>query len=366
MKRKSRKKGGAARVALIVLCVFLALILVALIAGAIYLDSLMNLIGRVNSDTQSTMSSSEEQEYLDSLTDPTQATDGSDQGEETYPSIDPTDVTWATSTDPVIQTENIINILIIGQDAREGQSRQRSDSMILCTVNKTKKTLTLTSFMRDLYVQIPGKQDNRINASYAFGGMNLLDETLAVNFGVHVDGNVEVDFTGFMDIVDMLGGIDIELTQAEANYLNQRGNWDVNPGSAGKWKLKEGMNHLTGEQALAYSRIRYVGNADFGRTERQRKVLTILVDKCKNLNILELNSLLQKVLPMITTDLNNSEILGYALEVFPLLSDLTIETLRIPANGAYSGQTIRGMSVLVPDLEKNRELLKAVMAETGE
>jgi anionic cell wall polymer biosynthesis LytR-Cps2A-Psr (LCP) family protein len=174
---------------------------------------------------------------------------------------------------------------------------------------------------------------------------------------------VEVDFTGFMDIVDMLGGIDIELSQKEADYLNSRGNWDVNPGSAGKWKLKAGMNHLTGEQALAYSRIRAVGNADFGRTDRQRKVLTILVNKCKDLNMIELNNLLQKVLPMITTDLSNSEILGYALEVFPLLSNLTIETMRIPANGAYKSQSIRGMSVLVPDLTKNRELLKTIMAE---
>ena len=363
MNRKRKKKGGATRVALIILCVFLALILVALIAGSIYLDSMMNLIGKVDSNTQSTMSSSEEQEYLDSLTEPTETADATVDSTEDIPTMDPTDVTWATSTDPVVQTENIINILIIGQDARKGENRQRSDSMILCTVNKTKKTLTLTSFMRDMYVQIPGKQDNRINASYAMGGMKLLDETLAVNFGVHVDGNVEVDFTGFMDIVDMLGGIDIELTQAEANYLNKNGNWDINPSSAGKWKLKEGMNHLTGEQALAYSRVRKVGNADYGRTERQRKVLTILVNKCKDLNILELNGLLQKVLPMITTDLNNSEILGYALEVFPMLSGLTIETLRIPADGAYSSQSIRGMAVLVPDLEKNRELLKTVMTE---
>ena len=363
MNRKRKKKGSAARVALIVLCVFLALILVGLIAGSIYLESMMNLIGKVDSNTQSTMSSEEEQAYLDSLTEPSASADATEASTEEIPTMDPTDVTWATSTDPVVQTENVINILIIGQDARKGESRQRSDSMILCTVNKTKKTLTLTSFMRDMYVQIPGKQDNRINASYAMGGMNLLDETLAVNFGIYVDGNVEVDFTGFMDIVDMLGGIDIELTKKEADYLNTRGNWDVNPSSAGKWKLKEGMNTLTGEQALAYSRIRYVGNGDFGRTERQRKVLTILVNKCKDLNILELNALLQKVLPMITTDLTNSEILSYALEVFPLLSGLTIQTLRIPADGAYSNQSIRGMAVLVPDLEKNRDLIKAALAE---
>ena len=103
----------------------------------------------------------------------------------------------AEETDDKTDTSNIKSILLIGQDKREGQSRQRSDSMILATLDKDQKTISLTSFMRDLYVAIPGYSSTRINAAYAYGGMDLLDETLTQNFGVEIDGNVEVDFEVF-------------------------------------------------------------------------------------------------------------------------------------------------------------------------
>ncbi|MFQ9799037.1 MAG: LCP family protein [Clostridia bacterium] len=100
----------------------------------------------------------------------------------------------------------MVNILLIGQDRREGEGRQRSDSMILATINKKSQSIYLTSFMRDMYVPIPGYSDNRINAAYAFGGMDLLDDTIETNFGIHIDGNVEVDFSGFKTLIDMMGG----------------------------------------------------------------------------------------------------------------------------------------------------------------
>ena len=96
-----------------------------------------------------------------------------------------------------MQDKDIVNLLLIGQDRREGQDRQRADSMIMVTLNKKTKQISMTSFMRDLYVQIPGYSDNRINATYAFGGMDLLDSTLNTNFGVEIAGNVEVDFGEF-------------------------------------------------------------------------------------------------------------------------------------------------------------------------
>lgn len=112
----------------------------------------------------------------------------------------------AEETDDKTDTSNIKSILLIGQDKREGQSRQRSDSMILATLDKDQKTISLTSFMRDLYVAIPGYSSTRINAAYAYGGMDLLDETLTQNFGVEIDGNVEVDFEVFQVLVDKVGG----------------------------------------------------------------------------------------------------------------------------------------------------------------
>lgn len=338
--RNSRRRTGGrkTRVALIILCVILALLLLLLVTGAAFLETTLNKINRVQDTTEYTLSQSE----IDDLyaTDPGDATADPD-----IPTMHPDDVTWDTV--PTFNTgDEIVNILLIGQDRREGQGRQRSDAMILCTFNTEKKTLTMTSFLRDTYVQIPGYQDNRINAAYALGGMKLLDSTLNKNFGVEVDGNVEVDFGQFTDIIDLLDGVDINLTSAEANYLN----------SGTGWNLTKGVNHLNGEQALAYSRIRYL-DSDFGRTGRQRKVLSALIQAYKDLPVTKMLSLLDDILPMITTDMTNSQIVNYALELFPMLSTCTITSQYIPADGAYESRSIRGMAVLVPDLVKAQRLL---------
>ena len=230
--------------------------------------------------------------------------------------------------------------------------------MILCTFNTEKRSLTMTSFMRDLYVPIPGYLDNRINAAYQLGGIELLDDTIYQNFGVEIDGNVEVDFSQFERIIDLLGGVDINLNADEAAYLNRRGNWSANDDeTAGTWSLTEGMNHLTGKQALAYSRIRYIGNGDYERTSRQRTVLSALIEAYKNTSLTKMLTILDDILPLLTTDMTDKQIIGYVTDLFPLLSSCTITTQRIPADDAYYAASIRGMSVLVPDLEKNRQLL---------
>ena len=350
--RASKRKADPVRVALILLCIFLAIVLVVLILVAVtqyYLD----LINRNVDDKP--MSSEEYEQWLN------------EQDEEptgTAPTIAPEDVTWEEQH--IEQSEDVINILLIGQDRRPGEGRQRSDAMILCTINTKTKTLTMTSFMRDLYVQIPGYNPNKMNACYQIGGMPLLDDCLKTNFGVTVDGNVEVDFGGFMEVIDLIGGVDIELRQSEADYLNSRGNWDVNDSSAGAWNLKAGMNHLTGEQALAYSRIRYVGNGDFERTERQRKVLTALVEQCRNLSVSQLNNLLQKALPLLTTDMSNREIIGYATKVFAVLPDLKVQTQRVPADDTWNYAVISNLDVVyIVDMNTNVEMLRKTMEKTG-
>lgn len=243
----------------------------------------------------------------------------------------------------------IINILLIGQDAREGETQARSDSMILCTFNRETKQITLTSFLRDLYVQIPGYHDNRINAAYSQGGTPLLNQTLEKNFGLHIDGNVEVDFTRFSSIVDLLGGVEIELRQDEADVINQE------TGSS----LSAGIQRLDGFQALTYSRIRVLdADGDFSRTNRQRKVMLALVDAYKDVSITQLLPTMSQILPMITTDLNNGQILLCAMELLPHLSDAEIVSQRIPADGTYSDKNIDGMSVLVADMEQARSLLR--------
>ena len=171
----------------------------------------------------------------------------------------------------------------------------------------------------------------------------MLDECLKQNFGVQVDHNIEVDFSGFEDIIDLVGGVDIELTAAEAGKVG---------GGA-----KAGMNHLNGEQALNYARIRKL-DSDFGRTNRQRKVLTALLAQAKHMSLTQMNNLVNGIIPLITTDMSNGDILGYVMEFFPLLSDLEVTTQYIPAEGTYQGASVRGMSVLIPDMEANRQILR--------
>lgn len=343
MKKKSRS-----RVGMTVLCILLGLVLAVMLGGTIYANHLMNLMNRVEIGSEETLS----QEQIEQiLAEETIAPD-----ETIAPVMDEEDVNWGDDEGKVIETtENIVNILLIGQDSRTATGRARSDSMILVTFNREAKTITLTSFLRDLYVKIPGYQDNKMNAAYAFGGMELLNQTMEVNFGVKVDGNVEVNFARFAEVIDLLGGVDMELRQDEAGYINF---------ASGRYELQAGMQHLDGEQALYYSRIRHLDNdSDFSRTGRQRKVINALIEKFRNTKLTTLLGLLDDLLPMITTNMTNSEIIGYATDLFPMLVDCTIISQRVPADGAYTLATIRDMSCVVADMDAARKLLAQTMGE---
>ena len=272
----------------------------------------------------------------------------------------------AQENDATVDTSNIKSILLIGQDKQGDQTRQRSDSMILATLDKDQGTISLTSFMRDLYVAIPGYSSTRINAAYAYGGMELLDETLEENFGVQIDGNVEVDFEVFKVLVDKVGGIDLELTQAEADYICGRDQSVLYPQPLRTdWDLQEGVNHLDGEQALIHARNRSIGNSDYRRTERQQDVLKAAFAKINDLNVLEIGGLIKDVLPLVTTDLSLWDMTGYAMDVMSIGTD-EIQSYRIPEDGSYTPQTIDGMQVLVPNLEQNREYLQQILYHAGE
>ena len=213
--------------------------------------------------------------------------------------------------------------------------------------------------MRDLYVPIPGYSDNRINASYQFGGMPLLDQVIEESLGVHIDGNIEVDFEGFINSLSCVGNLDIKLNEAEANYLNSSNKWVAQAGTDSTgWNLQAGVNSLTPEQALAYSRIRYVGNSDWERTDRQRRVVMAAFDKVKDKSLAELLDLTDEILPNLTTDMTNMESLGLVYTIFT--NEMTeMENYRIPVDGTYSCETLSvGMEVLVPDLNANSQYLK--------
>lgn len=336
----SRRRNSLKRAALSFLCIVLAVILTAMLSVTLYFQYLLKQINYVEHDEAPTLSQEQLNEYLAEEED----------SDASAPSMDAGDVEFKDHTTQIGgKGSGLVNILLIGQDRRPGESRARSDTMILCTFNKHTKTLTMTSFLRDLYVEIPGYQDNRINAAYAAGGMSLLNETLKENFGIRIDGNIEVDFNQFAQIVDLLGGVTMELRQDEADVINRDA-----PGT-----VSAGTQLLTGQQALAYARIRSLdADGDFSRTNRQRKVISALLDSYKNASLSTVLSLLDDILPMITTDMNDVKIIAYATELFPMLSGADIVSQRIPADGSYSGKMINGMSVLVADMEASRQLLE--------
>ena len=279
---------------------------------------------------------------------------------ETAEDVEDTENAMPTLPEDALNGKETLRILLTGQDRREEDGWGRSDTMILCTIDSRTNTVTMVSFLRDLYVQIPGHSSSRLNSAYSWGGTELLNQTLEENFGVQIDGNIEIDFYGFMNMIDYLGGVDLELTAEEAEYLNRNGNWDVEENAA--WSLKQGLNHLDGSQTLAYSRIRYL-DSDFVRTERQRKVLLELMEKLQALSWEELVEAMDALLDQSTISLTEEEMLLYTLGFYPVLMDCEVVTQQIPAEGTYSFETIRGMSVIDADLAENREILEELLPE---
>lgn len=337
------------RVSLSILCVILALVLFVMLFATVYVHHLLGLITGGDNSMYETMSPEEL----------ATATEAPPDGTITGPWVDHTDVdVKPLPSVPVgsLKTEGIINIMLIGEDRRPGQGRQRSDSMILCSFNTKNNTITMISFLRDTYIsKIPGYWADKLNAAYAYGGIKTMDQTFAAYFGVHIDAHVAVQFDGFKGIIDMLGGVDIELTAKEAKHMN----------TLGPWVVRAGMNHLNGEQALAYSRIRKI-DMDAKRAERQRKVLTALINAYKNKSVPEMLTLASDILGtgFIQTDMSSGEVLDYVTTLFPMLASATINSQQIPAEGTYTNMNVGNVSATkVADLETNRKILQQILGK---
>lgn len=289
------------------------------------------------------------------LTSPTGSAGTESQVATELQTTEPTEATMPTLAADAMSGKQVLNILISGQDRRDPDSWGRSDTMILCSINAQTDTVTMVSFLRDLYVPIPGHGSSRLNHAYSWGGAELLNETLSQDFGATIDGNIEIDFYDFMALIDYIGGVTVDLTEKEANYLNKNGNWDVEKEKA--WELVAGENLLTGSQALAYSRIRYL-DSDFVRTERQRTVLTKVLEKLHELSWSELQNALDMLLENSTMTFSADELFLYTLGFYPVLSDGEIVTGQIPADGTWKYATVSGMSVIKADLDANKQLLQ--------
>ena len=370
-KKQKKRMSTGKKVVLTVAITLLVLILAVVIAAVIWYNGTLNLITRPDNTTRQLT-----QEELDDILGWVPESDRIGQTEEPTEEITeaPTEIETEPTEADYSKVGKIINIMLIGTDYRVGEEHKLSDSMILCTVNRETKTLTMTSFMRDMYVKLPNYQGHkvgkqRINVAYdlgyrwggELGGMEMLAQCVNENFSAKVDHSVEVDFEDFMEVIDLLGGVEVELTSVEAKYMNKQDKWRNN--------YKEGMNQMDGYQALVYARMRHssAGDGDFNRTQRQRNIITCAVNKARNMNLIELNKLVKEVLPMVLTDMTNSEITTYLATLLPILPDLEIVSNRIPADKAYypAGVEISGVkaSVLVPDLKKNSEIMIGICGE---
>lgn len=236
------------------------------------------------------------------------------------------------SLNTYVSNDNIVNIALFGVDGMNGEGG-RSDSILILTIDKINNKLKVSSIMRDAYVNIPGHNKDKITHAYAYGGPQLAVKTLNENFDLDIQEFLTVNFESFPEIIDALGGIDLEITQEEINasininshiqHLNSLN------GTNSPYITTPGLQHVDGTQALAYARIRYTDGGDAARTQRQQIVLNALIEKIKETPVSKYNALLNKFLPLIKTSLTSNEMLGVAGDVLKL-SNYPVENKTFP------------------------------------
>lgn len=270
-----------------------------------------------------------------------------------------------------ISDENVMNILIIGEDIRdtEGNDRGNTDVMMVISINHENKTITMTSLMRDMYVYMSEYNNSgRLNAAYWHGGAEYLEEVIEDYFGIEIDRYVKVNFRQFIDIVEAVGGLDLTVAGNEAEamdaplseqnkYLKYDKGTDYIDKSLYSSEDQKIEMHLNGNQSLAYARIRYNCGDDYGRTQRQRIVIKEIISKAKHLSFLELDKLIKKVFPEVQTDITDGEIASLLLNAFDYM-EYDIQELRIPADGYYTDEVIYSMQVLSPNYQANGAFMK--------
>lgn len=261
-----------------------------------------------------------------------------------------------TGTQPLAGEDEILNIMLVGCDAKSYDKWIRSDSMIIFSIDRAHKKIKLTSLMRDMYVSIPGYGLNKLNAAFAFGGGELLLKTVAQNYKVDMSKYVCVNYSAFVEVVDRLGGLYITVEDKEVDYLNKY----VKGGAQNK--LSEGGTQLlNGQQVLAYCRIRKLGT-DSARTQRQRTALKGLVTKLKSASATELTDIATATLPSVKTNLEESEVKSLILDALGM-RDYTIDELKVPVDGTWQDMTVNKMAVLQFDHEANAAAIRGFIYE---
>ncbi len=333
MRSKPKKKRRGWLIALLVV-----LILFLLLAGAaaLFVNSKLNLIdysdGSIESPAQPEEVAAEEDFSLD--------LSGLEDRE---PSVLPRDKTASDG--------DVLNVLILGTDEHtEEFSSARADSIILLSLDMEDHSARLVSLERGIGVPIlEGEYEGEydwLTHCFRYGGASLMLKEVQTCFNVDVSHYVRVNFRSVKNIVDILGGIDVELTYAEAAYLN-----------SGGYSLREGMNHLNGEEALDYARLRAI-DSDWTRIKRQRTVIQACVDTVKGADIKTLNSLCDAILPYVQTNFTKLEIL-HLMTQLPNFLGVQFEQMTIPVEGSYGGMTgLQGRGLFAVDFETNSRILR--------
>ncbi len=364
------KMNKGAKIALIVVAVLLVLCAAIAVAASLYIDSTLDKLVQVEVPKVT---------YTEPVTEPVQET-------ETTAATVVTETTVPETEPHIASPEDYINILVVGQASREGgDEERRADSAILVTINTYEKTLTMTSLLRDTLVsggiRYKGHDIGKIKLNTVYhlgsyyvngtpeekiaGSMYLMNQFLYKDYGIEVDYNIELDFNAFVKIIDMLGGIRVELTEEEARYLNNDDVWvheEVTPGE----------NRLFGLTALSYVRMRKAdgdGESDIKRTERQRKFITLILQKLARKNLSDIQAIANEVLPMIATSMTTDEIKDLMFQLLPMLPELKIVGGgTCPAYGTYKGEmkviykeTGMKESVLtIYDWARNRQIIRSI------
>ena len=358
-----KKKHKGLKIFLIVLAVLVVIIAAAAIAGWTYFHNMANKMNIIELPEDTYV-------YTEETTAPAETLEADETTEAA------TEATTVETTVPPMTADDIINILVVGQSARSGEASQMADTTILVSLNTYTGTVTLSSVLRDSYVKLPDYKGHTCgrakftvcyNLGYQWGdgtagAMEMTNICMKDNFGVEVDYNIEIDFESFTKVIDYLGGVDIELTQAEADYLNKDDLYVL-------YDVEAGVQHLDGMAALSYARMRKAegdSESDIKRSARQRILIETLLNKVRYLSLSELQGVADELLPLITTTMKSTDIAKLLVKIAPIISNLKIESGTIPVEGTYWGEMVDiysdGMqhSVLKFESAQQKKLIRAI------
>ncbi|EOT2957887.1 LCP family protein [Clostridium perfringens] len=256
------------------------------------------------------------------------------------------------------EVPGITNILLLSSDARPGEDVSRSDSIMILTIDNINKKLKVTSLMRDMLVKIDGHGEEKLNHAFAYGGPTKTIETIQNNFGIKLHNYVIVDFNAFVKVIDAINGIEVTIKDYELDELNK---YILDGGGSEKDLLPApGTYNLNGYQALSYARIRKVGNGEYERTERQRAVLQIALEKVKDMSTVKLVSLLNELFPYIKTNISLGNAMDYGFTALNVGKNCNfeIEQFRVPIDSISKGGIIdnKGWVFVIDKVETSKAL----------